>query len=201
MRIFGTIHLVLGLYMILDGLVAMGDIADLPGPAAKMVGGVLGIAAILIVWGGAAASGLGMILLTQWGRWLAIMWGKMVVWVLPIAFGLSSDGLSDMISVAFAVIIIIGLYAVTIATNLERPEFDIAFESAPPAEAIGESATGNEDEEMQPAIRRDGAAPEKIRFECKKCGKQYAVRPSLVGKKATCKECGHKFRIPAKSTR
>jgi DNA-directed RNA polymerase subunit RPC12/RpoP len=146
-------------------------------------------------------SGLGMILLTQWGRWLAIKWGKIIVWVLPIAFGLSTNGLSDFFSLAFAVIIIIGLYAVTIATNLEQPEFDIAFEPAHPEETAGKSTSDNEDQGAQPAIQKDGAAPEKIRFECKKCGKQYAVRTSLVGKKATCKECGHKFKIPAESTR
>ena len=76
-RVFGIVNLVLGSYMILGGLAGLADI-DLPG-AAKMVGGVLGFIVVVVVWGSAAASGLGLILFAEWGRKLAILWGKVIV--------------------------------------------------------------------------------------------------------------------------
>ena len=125
-RILGGINLALGSYMILGGLAAVADI-NLPGATAKMIGGVLGVIVLVVAWGSAAASGLGLILLTEWGRKLAVLWGRIIVWVLPIAFGLS-HGLSDFFSIAFAVIIVICLYGNVVAQNLAKPEFDIAFE-------------------------------------------------------------------------
>ncbi len=124
-RVFGIINLVLGAYMIVGGLAGLGDI-DLPG-AAKTWGGVLGFIVIVVVWGPAAAGGLGLILRAEWGRKLAIVWGKIIVWVLPIAFGLS-HGLSEFISISFAIIIVICLYANILAQNIAKPEFDVAFE-------------------------------------------------------------------------
>ena len=124
-RVFGIVNLVLGSYMILGGLAGLADI-DLPG-AAKMVGGVLGFIVVVVVWGSAAASGLGLILFAEWGRKLAILWGKVIVWVLPIAFGLS-HGLSEFFSITFAIIIVICLYANILAQNIAKPEFDVAFE-------------------------------------------------------------------------
>lgn len=126
-RVFGGINLCLGLYMILGALTALGDM-NLPGSAAKLMGGTLGAIAVVVGWGSAAASGLGLILITQWGRKLAVFWGKIIVWMLPIAFGLSADGVSDFFSFAFIVIIVICLYASVISQNLARPEFDTAFE-------------------------------------------------------------------------
>jgi hypothetical protein len=125
-RIFGGINLALGLYAILDAFAALGGI-DLPGAAARMVGEVLGIIVVVIVWGAAVVSGLGLLLLAGWGRRLAVLWGRIIVWVLPIAFGLSPGGLGKFFSVAFAIIIVICLYANIVAQNLARPEFDVAF--------------------------------------------------------------------------
>ena len=88
-RIFGAINLVLGLYMVLEGLAAMGDI-NMPGLAAKATVGTLGFIIIVVAWGSAAVSGLGLILLAEWGRQLAVLWGRIIVWVLPISFFLSS---------------------------------------------------------------------------------------------------------------
>ncbi len=125
-RILGGINLALGAYMILGGLAAVADI-NLPGATAKMIGGVLGVVVLVVAWGSAAASGLGLILLTEWGRKLAVLWGRIIVWALPISFGLS-HGLSEFISLGFAVIIVICLYGNVVAQNLAKPEFDIAFE-------------------------------------------------------------------------
>ncbi len=124
-RVFGIINLALGAYMILGGLAGLADI-DLPG-SAKTWGGVLGFIVIVVAWGSAAASGLGLILFAEWGRRLAILWGKVIVWVLPIAFGLS-HGLSEFLSISFAIIIVICLYANILAQNIAKPEFDAAFE-------------------------------------------------------------------------
>ena len=74
-RVFGGINLVLGAYMILGALAAMGDM-NLPGAAARMIGGIIGIVAVIIGWGSAVVSGLGLILLARWGRWLASIWGR-----------------------------------------------------------------------------------------------------------------------------
>jgi hypothetical protein len=125
-RIFGAINLVLGLYMVLEGLAAMSDI-NLPGLAAKATVGTLGFILIIVAWGSAAASGLGLILRMEWGRQLAVLWGKIIVWVLPISFGLS-HGLSEFLSLTFLIIIGICLYGNIVAQNLGKPEFDVAFE-------------------------------------------------------------------------
>ncbi len=124
-RVFGIINLVLGSYMILGGLAGLTEI-DLPG-AARIVGGTLGVIIIVVVWGTAVASGLGLVLSAEWGRKLAIVWGRIIAWVLPIAFGLS-HGLSEFFSIAFAIIIVICLYANILAQNIAKPEFDVAFE-------------------------------------------------------------------------
>jgi len=126
-RIFGAINLVLGSYMILGALAAMGGM-NLPGSAARMVGGIIGVIVVIIGWGSAAVSGIGLLLLAHWGRWLATLWGKIIVWALPIVFGLSPGGFSKFFSLAFVVIIVICLYANIAAQNLARPEFDLAFE-------------------------------------------------------------------------
>jgi hypothetical protein len=125
-RIFGAINLVLGLYMVLQGLLAMGD-TNLPGFAGSITIPVLGFIIIVVAWGSAAVSGLGLILLAEWGRQLAVLWGKIIVWVLPIAFGLS-QGFSGFFSWAFLVIIGICLYGNIVAQNLGKSEFDVAFE-------------------------------------------------------------------------
>ena len=125
-RILGGINLALGAYMILGGLATLADI-NLPGPTAKMIGGTLGLIILVVAWGSAAASGLGLILLAEWGRKLAILWGRIIVWVLPISFGLSS-GLSEFFSIPFAIIIAICLYGNIVAQNLGKPDFDIAFD-------------------------------------------------------------------------
>ena len=127
-RIFGAINLVLGLYMILEGLAAMGDI-NLPGLAARATVGTLGLIVILVAWGSAAVSGLGLILRMEWGHQLAVLWGRIIVWILPISFGLSQGfKLSSFISLAFLIIIAICFYGNIVAQNLGNPEFDVAFE-------------------------------------------------------------------------
>jgi hypothetical protein len=126
-RIFGAINLVLGGYMLIAALAATGGM-NLPGSAARMVGGIIGGVVVIIGWGSAAVSGIGLLLLAHWGRWLATLWGKIIVWALPIAFGLSPGGFSKFFSLAFVIIIIICLYANIVAQNLARTEFDLAFE-------------------------------------------------------------------------
>ena len=124
-RIFGAINLALGSYNILGGLVGLADM-NLPG-AAAVAGGALGFIVLVVAWGTAAASGLGLLMLAEWGRKLAVIWGKIIVWALPIAFGLS-HGLSEFFSLAFGLIIVICFYGNVVAQNLGKPEFDIAFE-------------------------------------------------------------------------
>lgn len=126
-RIFGVINLVLGIYMLGGAFAVMGGM-NVPGSSEKMIAGTLGILAAFIGWGSAAVSGLGLVLLAQWGRWLGTMWGKIIVWVLPIAFGLSPGGFSKFFSFTFVIIIVICFYANIVAQNLARPEFDLAFE-------------------------------------------------------------------------
>jgi hypothetical protein len=125
-RILGGINLALGAYMILGGLAEIADIS-LPGATAKMIGGVLGLIVLVVAWGSAAASGLGLLMLAEWGRKLAILWGRIIVWVLPISFGLS-HALPEFISINFGFIIVICLYGNVVAQNLAKPDFDIAFD-------------------------------------------------------------------------
>ena len=127
-RIFGGINLVLGLYMIFGALLTLRGL-NLPGSAVRMTAGIIGILGVIFGWGSAVVSGVGLIFVTRWGRSLGILWGKIIVWLLPIAFGLSMDGLSNLFSLSFAIIIVICLYARVAATNLARPEFDLGFES------------------------------------------------------------------------
>lgn len=127
-RVFGIINLVLGAYMLLGALTALGGGAGLPLSSGRRFAQGLGLVAALVVWGPALAGGLGLVLLTNWGRKLAIVWGRAIVWVLPIGFGLSADGLRAFISLAFAVVIVICLYAQVLAQNLGRDVFDVAFE-------------------------------------------------------------------------
>ncbi len=68
----------------------------------------------------------------------------------------------------------------------------------PPAEARSMELI-DEDEAMELAVQQSKPATEKIRFECDECGKRYAVKESLAGKKAKCKECGNRIHIPEKS--
>ncbi|GAB4337896.1 MAG: hypothetical protein Kow0099_11530 [Candidatus Abyssubacteria bacterium] len=185
-RIFGVINLALGSYMIL-GAVATVQGMNLPGSAAKLVGGILGLAVVAIGWGPAVASGIGLILLTAWGRRLAILWGKMIVWILPVAFGLAAHGLSDFLSFSFAIIIVICLYANIVAQNLGKEEFDPAFVSISP------SRTPQSDNEATQPDQEPPPLP--ISFECPQCGRRYTVNASLAGKKAKCK-CDYRMRIP-----
>jgi len=199
-RIIGTINLVLGLYMVLDGLTAMADLADLPGPGTRMAGGVIGMAAIAVAWGTAVANGLGLLLLKDWGRWLAIKWGKIIFWLLPIAFGLSTDSLSDFFSLGFVVIVALGIYAMAIANGLQKPEADIAFMPEPIEQMPVSRQHDDRAQPVQPPIQRNEPVPETIMFKCEECGKQYTVRASLAGKKARCKDCGRQFEIPFESS-
>lgn len=114
--------------MIVGALLAARGM-NLPGSAAKMVGGYIGIVGVIVGWGTAVISGVGLILVTRWGRTVGIWWGKIIVWLLPIAFGLSMDGLSNLFSFSFGIIIVICIYAMVVATNLARPEFDVGFDS------------------------------------------------------------------------
>jgi DNA-directed RNA polymerase subunit RPC12/RpoP len=36
-----------------------------------------------------------------------------------------------------------------------------------------------------------------ITFACEDCGKSYTVGDNLAGKSGTCKQCGHKMRVPS----
>jgi ribosomal protein S27E len=197
-RILGLINLVLGLYMILGAVVAAGGM-NLPGSAATMIGGIIGMAAVIIGWGSAVVSGVGLILLARWGRWLAAIWGKVIVWALPIAFGLSIDSLSDFFSFSFAVIIVICLYANIVAHNLARAEFDAVFEPVSREEESDGSRPDDEETTVDPAVQEQAIGSKKISFACEECGKNYTVHASLAGRKAKCKGCGHKFRIPSGS--
>ena len=123
--------------------------------------------------------------------------GKVIVWVLPIAFGLSITSLSDFVSFSFAVIIVICLYANVVAQNLSRTEFDVAFERERPERKSDGSRSDDEGETVRQVVRPNAIDAARISFECEECGKNYTVSASLAGRKAKCKECGHKFRIPA----
>lgn len=201
-RIAGVIHLVLGLYTILDALI---QVADFPGPTTlNLTMGAFGMTVVAIVWGPALVSGLGLILLMQWGRWLAIKWGKIIIWVLPIAFGLSCRSLSDLLSFGFALIIVIGLYAAVVAENFAKPAYDVAFVSPPPRKkshsSSGSGKRRRDEVTLRSGIHLGENLSETISFECEECGKKYTVQASLAGRKAKCKVCGHKFPIPVATT-
>jgi predicted RNA-binding Zn-ribbon protein involved in translation (DUF1610 family) len=196
-RIFGAINLALGIYMILGAITAAQGM-NLPGSAARLVGGILGIVAVAVGWGSAAASGLGLILLSGWGRWLAAMWGKIVVWLLPIAYGLSADGLSDFFSLSFGIILVICLYASVVAQNVGKEEFDAAFVAVSSGGQPDSHADTVKEAPPQPS-QEPAPLQEKISFECPECGKRYTVSASLAGRKAQCKACGHRQRIPSET--
>lgn len=197
-RIVGVIHLLLALYTILGALVGIGGLS---GPTTlNLTMGAFGIVVLVIVWGPALVSGLGLILLTEWGRRLAIKWGKIIIWVLPIAFGLSCRSLSDIFSFGFAVVITIGLYAAVVAENLAKPEYVLAFVRQPPRKKSPDSKSRRDEAARRSAVHLAGNNSETISFECEECGKDYTVQASLAGRKAKCKVCGHKFHIPTATT-
>lgn len=45
------------------------------------------------------------------------------------------------------------------------------------------------------------AADNRIRYACAGCGKKLATPPEFVGTFGTCRFCGHRMQVPAKSTR
>jgi DNA-directed RNA polymerase subunit RPC12/RpoP len=198
-RIFGLINLLLGLYMILGAIAAFQGM-NLPGAAAKLVGGVIGIAIVAVGWGTAVVSGAGLLVLSGWGRRLAIVWGKIIVWMLPIAFGLSIAKLSNFLSFSFLVIVVICLYANVVAQNLARADFDPAFEKTAPTEKP-ETRSSDAATKAAPKQKKQerGIVVGNVVFKCENCGKEYTLSASLVGRKVKCKACDHKFRVPSAS--
>ena len=63
-RIFGGINLVLGLYMIFGALLTLRGM-NLPGSAVRMTAGIIGIVGVILGWGSAVVSGVGLILVTS----------------------------------------------------------------------------------------------------------------------------------------
>jgi len=127
-KVFGIINIVLGLYVILGALVAAKGV-NLPLSAgAQFAAKTIGLVLALLAWGSGVVGGIGLVLRSPWGRKLAVIWGRVIVWVLPIGFGLASEGLKSFISLDFAIIIVICIYAQILAGNLSRPEFDVGFE-------------------------------------------------------------------------
>ena len=128
-RILGGINLVLGAYMLLGVLMTFrsAELPQLPAVARQLTKG-FGLIIALVAWGSALVSGIGLLMRAAWGRTLGLFWGRVIVWILPIGFGLKSSGLGDFISLEFAIIIVICFYGNVVAQNLKRPEFDVAFE-------------------------------------------------------------------------
>lgn len=128
LKVFGIINLVLGVYRLLGVVVVAAGASRLPLSAPVRLATGIGLVAALIVWGSGIASGIGLLIRSAWGRKLATIWGRAIVWVLPIGFGLASDGLKSFISLDFAIIVVICFYAQILAGNLARPEFDVGFQ-------------------------------------------------------------------------
>jgi len=126
-RVFGVINIVLGAYCILGAIVAFAEGPVLPLGAVGRIASRLGLIVAIVVWAPAVVGGIGLALLSTWGRQVSVVWGRIIVWVLPIAFGLASKGLGDFISLGFALIIAVCFYANVMAANLARGEFDTAF--------------------------------------------------------------------------
>ena len=127
-KVFGIINIVLGLYVIAGALAAVGGMTLPLSAGAQFAAKTVGLIIVLVAWGTGVAGGVGLVLRSAWGRKLAVIWGRVIVWVLPIAFGLSPGGMRKFISLDFAIIIVICFYAQILAGNLSRPEFDIGFE-------------------------------------------------------------------------
>jgi len=126
-QVFGAINIVLGVYCLAGAAIAVARGPALPFTAIVKTAYALGLVLAVVVWAPAVASGIGLVTRVGWGRKLAVVWGRIVVWVLPIAFGLASGGLADFVSIRFSVIILVCFYANVMAANLARGEFDIAF--------------------------------------------------------------------------
>jgi len=126
-RVFGIINIALGAYCILGAIIAFAEGTVLPFSAVGKIVPRLGLLIAIVAWGPAVVGGIGLVLFSTWGRQVCVVWGRIIVWVLPIAFGLASKGLGDFISLGFAVIIIMCFYANVMALNLARGEFDTAF--------------------------------------------------------------------------
>ena len=127
-RIFGGVTIVLCVYMLLGAILVAAKAGRLPLSSPVMAARTLGLIAAVIVWGSGILAGLGLLLISAWGRRIAILWGKAIVWILPIGFGLAAGGMKNFFSVQFLVIIVICICAVVMAGNLARDEFDIGFE-------------------------------------------------------------------------
>ena len=125
-RVLGAINLVLGVLALL-GLAVVAKGTQLPGVAGQLAKG-FGVIIALVAWLPALLSGIGLLMTAPWGRTLGLFWGRIIVWVLPVGFGLSAGGLRAFISIEFAIIIGICFYGNIVAQNLKREEFDVAFE-------------------------------------------------------------------------
>jgi len=124
-RVLGTINVLLGGYMLLGAALAAREV-ELPGVVGQ-VGLGIGIVVVLVTWGLAFVSGIGLLLRARWGRSLGLLWGRVMPWILMITFGLA-HGLKEFLSLTFAVLVLVCFYGFVIAQNLARDEFDAAFE-------------------------------------------------------------------------
>jgi len=127
-QVFGIINIVLGLYVILGALAAVKGVKLPLSAGAQFAAKTIGLILVLLAWGSGVVGGIGLVLRSAWGRKLATIWGRAIVWVLPICFGLAANGLKSFISLDFAIIIAICFYAQILAGNLARSEFDVGFE-------------------------------------------------------------------------
>jgi hypothetical protein len=127
-RILGAINVAISAYMILGAVAIWVGGSHLPLTADVQVGLSIGMVVVAVVWGTGILGGVGLLLLAPWGRKAGYWWGKVIVWVLPIAFGLASRSLKAFFSLQFLLIIVLCVYAMIMANNLARRDFDVAFE-------------------------------------------------------------------------
>jgi DNA-directed RNA polymerase subunit RPC12/RpoP len=104
------------------------------------------------------------------------------------------------------VVLVIALVAAAVSAGYGIRKWVRAATGAPSTEqhdTLSLSDHGFEQQENAAAnapAGNSGTASGQIRFACEICNKRYVVPASIAGRKVRCKECGHKFHVPMKSS-
>jgi hypothetical protein len=101
---------------------------------------------------------------------------------------------------------VVVLFAIWIIGQMRaKPELAMVAaksRSAPSASSERAKRRNPDDEEeaMRMAVHSREPPPDRIKFACPECGKKYAVKQSIAGRKVNCKRCDTPLEIPYEST-
>jgi DNA-directed RNA polymerase subunit RPC12/RpoP len=132
---------------------------------------------------------------------LAMLLVAVVLSLLTIIVSIVAHNIFFLLGAAVVVLFVIWI----VGQMRAKPE--LAMVSARPAGPSSASAErseqmspDDEEEATQKAAQSREPLPERTKFACEECGKKYAVKRSIAGRKVNCKQCDHPLVIPHEST-